>query len=122
MRYISSMAKQSTKRSTANGTHVTVRVRARSANRSRSVTTTFGEVTVRGAKPDPEVVESNIARSTQALERIGRKLSEPGVHLRNRKGVPRYAADENNPSVFIQRLDGKVTRGRVQDGQFIATE
>lgn len=117
--YMDGMAKQrSTNRSSSTGMFVTVKAAAR----SRTITTKLGEVTVRGAKPSAELVEANVNRSTRALERVGKKLIKPGVHLPEKKGVPRYSADENNPDVFIRRLNGKVTTGRLQNGQFIETK
>ncbi len=86
------------------------------------VTTKLGNVTVSGQKPSEELVKANVARSTQALERVGKKLMKPGVHLPERKGVPRYSADENKPGVFIRRLDGKITTGRLHNGQFVESK
>lgn len=115
-RYIDDMAKQSSsKRSSSTGTSVTIKA----AVRSPKVTTKLGEVTVRGAKPSPELVKVNVTRSTQALERIGEKLVKPGVHLPRKKDVPRYSADENNPGVFIRLLNGRITTGRLQNGKFV---
>lgn len=117
--YISLMAKQSsTKRTPPAGMFVVVK----SAAKSRNITTTLGEVTVRGAKPSPELVKANVARSTQALERVSEKLTKPGIHLPEKKNVPRYSADENNPGVFIRRLNGKITTGRLQNGQFVESK
>lgn len=118
-RYIHDMAKEnSSKRSPANGMFVTVKHGAG----SRNVTTRLGDVTVRGKKPSAAIVKTNVARSTEALERVGKKLTQPGVRLPQKKGVPRYSADENKPGVFIRRLDGKVTTGRLQNGQFVETK
>jgi hypothetical protein len=117
--YINGMTKKSsTKRSFPTGVFVTVK----SATRSPNVTTKLGDVTVRGAKPSRELVEANVTRSTQALERVGAKLTKPGVHLPEKKDVPRYSADEENPGVFIQRLNGKTTSGRLQNGQFVESK
>lgn len=115
--HIGSMAEQ---RITTSSTATTFRA-AKSA-KARNVTTRLGEVTVRGAKPNPELVKANVARSTQALERAGQKLMKPGVHLPEKKGVPRYSADENEPGVFVRRLDGKVTTGRLQNGRFVESK
>jgi hypothetical protein len=117
--YIGSMAKESsTKRSSSTGVFVTVT----SAVRTRNVTTKLGEVTVRGARPSREMIAANVMRSTQALERAGEKLIKPGVHLPEKKGVPRYSADENRPGLFIRRLNGQITTGRLQNGQFVESK
>lgn len=119
-RYIHAMAKQRpTERSSSTGMFVTVK---RGTKTGASITTTLGNITVSGQKPSAELVKANIARSTQALERVGKKLTKPGVHLPERKGVPRYSADENIPSIFIRRLDGKTTTGRLDNGQFVETK
>lgn len=118
-RYILAMAKQSTsKRSSSDGKFVAIKA----ATGKRNVTTRLGNITVSGQRPSAEVVSSNVAASTAALERVGPKLTKPGVHLPRKKGVPRYSADENNPGVFIRRLDGKVTTGKLQNGQFVETK
>lgn len=116
--YIGDMAKQNPRGRSSTGTFVTVK----SASSSRNITTKLGEVTVRGAKPSADLVKANVTRSTEALERVGEKLTKPGVHLPEKNGVPRYSADEENPGVFIQRLNGKITTGRLQNGQFVESK
>lgn len=118
-RYIFPMAKQNThSRSSQTGKFITVTT----ARGSRNVKTKLGNVTVSGATPNAELVKINIARGTQALERVGKKLIKPGIRLPEKKGVPRYSADENSPGVIIRRLDGKVSTGRLENGQFVETE
>ena len=118
-RYMFPMATQRvSRRSPANGNRVTVKHGAG----ARTVTTRLGNVTVSGQKPSAEVVKTNVSRSTQALERVGKKLTKPGVYLPEKKDVPRYSADENNPGVFIRRLNGTVTTGKLQNGQFVETK
>ncbi|MBJ7437504.1 MAG: hypothetical protein JHD35_00565 [Sphingopyxis sp.] len=118
-RYILAMAKHSTsKRSSSDGKFVAIK----GVSGQRNVTTRLGNVTVSGRRPSADVVSSNVAASTAALERVGTKLTKPGVRLPQKKGVPRYSADENNPGVFIRRLDGKVTTGKLQNGQFVETK
>jgi hypothetical protein len=85
-------------------------------------TVKFGDVTVTGKAPSAKLVRENVERSTRALERVGKKLIKPGVHLPEKKGVPRYSADENNPHLIIRRLNGQTTTGRLQDGQFVESE
>lgn len=84
---------------------------------SKATTVKFGSVKITGQHPDAEVVNQNIERGTKALERLARDLGRPGVSLRPRKNVPLYsAADE--PGIFIRKLNGRVDRGRLVDGQF----
>jgi hypothetical protein len=96
---------------------VTVKVRGRGL---RSYRVKFGSVTVSGAKPSSADVDANIERSTEALQRIGKKFGKPGVRLSVKKGVPRYSLDENDPAVFVRVLDGVTRRGRMVDGKFVA--
>lgn len=90
-----------------------------SAATSQHVATRFDDVTVYGASPSPELVQANVTRSVQALELLGKQLLKPGVHLAKKKDVPRYEADENTPGVFIRSLNGEITSGRLQNGQFV---
>jgi len=80
----------------------------------------FGSVTVSGARPSSAAVDANVERSTEALQRIVKKLAKPGVRLSIKKGVPRYSLDENDPGVFVRVLDGVTLRGRIVDGKFVA--
>jgi hypothetical protein len=117
--YIRMMDKRSSATRSSSAAFVRVNGGAKSGD---VITTKLGNVTVTGTKPSLELVKSNVARSTQALERVGKKLMKPGVYLPEKKGVPRYSADENNPRVIIQRLDGRTTIGRLQDGRFVETK
>ncbi|MBY0371964.1 hypothetical protein K2X33_14860 [bacterium] len=94
---------------------VTVRIRGKG---SRSYNVKFGDVVVSGKKPSRELVVQNVERSTEALERVGKKFVKPGVSLRFKSGVPSYYADENEPGVFFRYLDGKTQRGRLINGKF----
>jgi len=110
------MAKQSTsKRSSSEGNFVAIK----SAAGNKTVKTRLGNITVSGKRPSADVVSSNVAASTAALQRVSTKLTKPGVHLPQKKGIPRYFADDNNPGAFIRRLDGKVTIGKLQNGKFV---
>jgi hypothetical protein len=118
-RYIRAMAKHTNpKRTSSDGKFVAIK----GVSGNRNVTTRLGNVTVSGQRPSADVVNSNVAASTAALERVGSKLTKPGVYLPQKKGVPLYSADENNPGVFIRRLDGKITTGKLQNGQFVETK
>lgn len=78
----------------------------------------FGGVVISGAALPAEEIEKNIARSTQALERLGSGNLGPGVVLPKTKGVPLYSAAEGEQGVFIRRLNGRVERGRLVNGAF----
>lgn len=107
------MATQSPVR-TSNGKTVTIR----KSPKQGTVKTKFGAVTVTGTKPAAELVDQNIARSTQALERVALRLLRPGVVIRRKKGVAEYSASENEPGVLIRKLDGKSERGRLEGKEF----
>ena len=78
----------------------------------------FGAVTVRGEKPKAAVVHRNVERSSEALERLGKRLIKPGIFIRRKKGVPEYSVAEGEVGVFIRKLNGNKVRGRVVDGVF----
>jgi hypothetical protein len=108
------MAKQgTTTRSSGIGHFLTVR--ANGARRSAKVK--FGSVTISGTKPAAATVATNVKRSTDALERVTKTLSKPGVVIRPKKDVPQFSA-EGERGVFIRRLNGRVERGRMLDGTF----
>ena len=88
------------------------------ADAPRHLKTKFGSVTISGSRPNPEMVSRNIERSSKALERVGKKLTKPGVSIRPKKDVPRYSVAENETGVFIRRLNGRVERGRLVKGVF----
>ena len=78
----------------------------------------FGNVTVTGKKPSAAAVKINVERSTEALERISVRLSRPGVTIRPKKDVPQFSVAEDEPGVFIRRLNDRIQRGRLVDGAF----
>jgi len=111
------MTKQSrTGRPISTGQYITIDTGEGSG---RGVKTTFGTVTVNGAKPSAERVAANVVRSTEALERVSKRITRAGVYLPQKKGVPRYSADEHDPGVYIRRLNGEVSRGQLVNGDFI---
>ena len=84
----------------------------------RKFKTKFGSVTISGSRPNPDIVSRNVERSTKALERVGKKLTKPGVTVRPKKDVPQYSVAEGETGVFIRRLNGRVDRGRLVKGVF----
>ena len=105
------------KRSGSNGQFLTVRGKA-----PRGKKVKFGSVTISGAKPSADEVKTNVARSTAALERVTRKLTNPGVMIRAKRDVPQFSVAEGDPGVFVRRLNGRTERGRLIDGQFRVIE
>lgn len=106
-----------TKRSGRTGQFVEVR----SDRKGRSAVI-FGSVKILGSKPDRATVKINVDRSTQALARATRKLTNPGVVIREKKGVPQFSVVEDETGLFVRKLDGKTDRGRFVNGQFQVLE
>lgn len=86
--------------------------------RVRTVTTKLGNVTVSAQKPSAALVKDNVKRSSQALERAAARIVRGGVAIPQRKGVPLYSLDENNPKIVIRKLNGQISRGHLVDGKF----
>lgn len=114
-RYIHAMAKRITRtRNAGTGQFVTVRKPGRTARSS----VTFGSVTVSGVRPPANVVEANVAISSSALKRAVKKIIKPGVALRTKFDVPRFSVSDDDPGVFVRRLNGVEQRGRLVNGTF----
>jgi hypothetical protein len=107
------MYKRNNRNRSAAEQFVTVR-----ADAPRHLKTKFGSVTISGGRPNRDTVSRNVERSSKALERVGKKLTKPGVSIRPKKDVPRYSVAENETGVFIRRLNGRVERGRLVKGVF----
>jgi hypothetical protein len=92
------------------------------ARKSKSRKVRFGDVTVTAPAPSTALVQHNIKLSTQALERVAKRLAKPGVTLRAKKDVPLYSLDSDNPDVMIRKLNGKIERGAIVNGVFQAVD
>ena len=92
-------------------------IRGRSRNTSR---VKFASVTISGSRPAKALVEENVERSTTALKRVKKKLVKAGVNLSKKRGVPRYSIDEQDPNVYVRLLDGRIDRGHLVNGEFVA--
>lgn len=111
--YISPMPDETTsKRSVRTGKF------AVSVGKGRGSNVRFGDVVVRGARPSAASVKTNIARSTEALERVTKALTKPGVVIRAKKDVPQFSVAEGEPGIFIRKLNRRVERGRLVNGVF----
>lgn len=82
----------------------------------------FGNVVVTTSRPDSSAVAANIVRSSEALERIAKKLVNPGFSVRPRQDVPRFSVDDADPKLFVRQLNGRTERGRFVDGRFEADD
>lgn len=84
----------------------------------KRTTVKFGSVTVVVPKPTSAQLKQNVAASTQALERVSKRLVRPGVRINAKKNVPLFSADPRQPGVYIRTLNGKTERGVVENGGF----
>ena len=105
-------------RSTATGQFITVNTKGN----ARGSKVKFGGVTVSGVKPSAASVKVNVERSTRALERVSKSLSKSGVMLRAKKDVPQFSVADGEKGIFIRRLNGRVERGRLINGQFAVVD
>ncbi|MCP3736261.1 hypothetical protein M9979_15440 [Sphingomonas sp. RP10(2022)] len=90
------------------------------AHRAKTCKTRFGDVIVTAPPPSKAMVQHNVKVSTQALERVTKRLAKAGVRLYAKKDVPLYSLDSDNPDVMIRKLNGKVERGSFINGEFNA--
>lgn len=107
------MNKQGNKKRSRIGQVVTVR-----ADGPRTFKAKFGSVTITGSRPSAENISRNVERSSMALERVGKKLTKPGVAIRSKRNVPQYSVADDEMGVFVRRLNGRVERGRLVKGVF----
>ena len=87
--------------------------------RTRSVYS-FGGAVLRSAKGHGKPSLETLELSRTAMRELRGRLLKPGVKLTDRKGVPKFYADEADPAVVVRELDGKRERGRFENGQFKA--
>jgi hypothetical protein len=82
-------------------------------------TTKFGNVTVTAPAPSEEQIARSVAASTRALEGLVRAFEKlPGIDLPRQKDVPLFWADDDDPTIIIRELNGKIDRGRLVDGKY----
>lgn len=91
-------------------------------SKAKSRRVRFGDVTVTAPAPSRALVERNVKLSTQALERVAKRLAWPGVVLRAKKNVPLFSVDNDNPDVLIRQRNGKIERGTIVNGTFQALD
>lgn len=82
------------------------------------ITVTFGSVTIRTEREDPEVIRKNIIEGQKAFARALEAFKTKGVKLNAPKGTALYHANPNNPSLLIRNIDGKIDQGVFENGQF----
>lgn len=82
------------------------------------ITVTFGSVTIRTEREDPEVIRKNIIEGQKAFARAVQAFKTKGVKLNVPKGTALYQANPNNPNLLIRNIDGKIDQGVFDNGQF----
>jgi hypothetical protein len=86
-------------------------------------TVTFGDVTITMQRTSDEEIQRNVEASTAALRRALPAFLKPGIRIYPKKDVPLFWADEDDPTVTIRKLNGKIERGLVdEDGEFKAID
>ena len=95
------------------------KVVVRSGNGKIRSTYSFGGAVLRTDKSG-KVSNETIAQSHKAMRELVGRLMKPGVRLPDRKGIPKFYADEADPDLVVRELDGKRERGRFEDGSFKA--
>jgi hypothetical protein len=82
----------------------------------------FGDVIITVRKPSKSELKQNVDFSSEALARANTRLAHAGIRIHPKKDVPLFFADPENPGGFIRKLNGKLQRGVVRDGQFTAID
>jgi hypothetical protein len=99
---------------------VTAKKRAKRRSKSKTGIVVFGSAKIEAELPGPAEIARNVKLGQTVFVRVKDRLLDAGVRLRKKKGVPLYHADPERPSLIVQKLDGKVTRGRIVNGKFVA--
>ena len=82
----------------------------------------FGGVTASNTSPDAATLVINVRSGSEALGRAKYAFTKPGVKLQHRAEVPTFRVDARNPSVLIREVNGRIDRGRIVNGTFVAAE
>lgn len=77
----------------------------------------FGDVVVYGEEPDPESVRQSVEQSTEALRALLHAITTPGIKLQEKKDVPLFHATAE-PGVIVRKLNGRIEKGRIVNGEF----
>jgi hypothetical protein len=85
-------------------------------------TVKFGDVTITAQRPSEAEIQRNVEAGWAGLARALPRLARPGVRIYAKKDVPLYWCDDDDPNIFIRKLNGKIQRGVFADGQFKATD
>lgn len=75
-------------------------------------TVTFGKVSVQVRKPTATEVKKRLTESRSLVARLGNAIAKPGVRVAMKKTTPVYTVDTSDPTLVIQTIGQKKTRGR----------
>lgn len=89
-----------------------------SGNSKNTVSVKFGAVSVRVSLPTDEVVRSGVRASAKAVDRLSKRLVQPGVSIKREKDVPTYTANPRNPTQVVRHLNGQSEVGEFVRGKF----
>lgn len=99
---------------------LTQKVIRRTARPAELVTMVFGGVTVQVNKPTKAQRAQRLAESSQAMNKLTKVISKPGVKLALNAAQPSYVADRKDPSLVVQTVGGVSRRGRFAiNGRFV---
>jgi hypothetical protein len=82
----------------------------------------FGSAKIEVELPGAAEIARNVKLGQTAFVRVKDRLLDTGVRLHKTKGVPLYYTDPKQPTLIVQKLNGKVTRGVIRDGKFVTVE
>jgi hypothetical protein len=87
--------------------------------RSRAVYS-FGGAVLKSSKGHTKVSAETLEQSRKAMRELGDRLLKPGVKIPERRGIPKFYADETDPAFVVRELEGERERGKFENGQFKA--
>lgn len=82
----------------------------------------IGGVYVTGDKASAVELARSVALSSDMLDRLSKTIAKPGVRLRSRRSVPLFSIDPDHPGRVVRKLDGKIERGVLENGEFKVVE
>jgi hypothetical protein len=103
-------------------TAVSAKKRAKRRTKSKTGVVVFGSAKIEVELPGAAEIARNAKLGQIAFTRVKDRLLDAGVRLRRTKGVPLYYADPKQPTLIVQKLNGKVSRGVIRGGKFVAIE
>jgi hypothetical protein len=104
------------------GLHSSTMPTSKKRTKSKTGVVVFGTAKIRVELPGTAEIARNVKLGQSAFIRVKDRLLDSGIRLRKTRGVPLYHTDPKQPTLIIQRLNGKLSRGVIRDGKFVAIE